>query len=365
LENEKNMNIAILGAGSIGFAYAALLSARKHHVSLWSPSGDGIDGLLRNGGHLQAEGKLTGIFPVRPCLDLSRAVASAQVVILALPGNAHHAVMRQAADVLRDDQIVLITPVVSLSANVLNGFTVSTSRRPIICASSTTLLTARRLTGASVNVLSIRPSIDLSTMPASQSDRAIRVLSSIFDSQFDVQHSMLASSLANTGPVVHVPLALMNMGKLDRGENWLQYEHYTEHIANVITAADKERLDIGFAFGFNFASITDHMCRSFGANAGTLPNVAAQIANLRSGGPAGPKTAHTRYLTEDVPYGLGFLSFVAKVVGVATPTIDSLIALANACFGRDMVIENMLLEEIRPGISSKEDLLRVADLRDR
>jgi len=68
---------------------------------------------------------------------------------------------------------------------------------------------------------------------------------------------MLEATLSNSGPVIHVPLALMNMTRMERGESWLQYEHFTENVSNVMLAVDRERIAVGARFGFSFSSIGD------------------------------------------------------------------------------------------------------------
>jgi opine dehydrogenase len=357
---EHQMRIAVLGAGSLGLAYSAFLSSRGHHVVIWSRTEKSIQDLVANGGRLRAEGKVNGEFQVFPSVELLAALDESEVVIFALPGNGHESVMRSAAPNIRDNHIIVVTPVVSLSACVLAKYAADYGSKPLICASPTTMLTARRLSGTSVNVLTVRPAADVSSLPETESDQAVSILASLFDANFRVEPSMLASSLSNTGPVVHVPLALLNMTRMERGESWLQYEHFTEHVSNLIIAVDRERIALGHAFGFSFVKVEDRMCQSFGAQPDTLSNVAAQIVKLRNGGPSGPKTAKTRYLTEDVPFGLGFFSFVGKLVGMPTPAIDACIAIANLSFDQDLGSENRLLESISKHVSSKEELLELA-----
>ncbi|MFM0365508.1 NAD/NADP octopine/nopaline dehydrogenase family protein [Paraburkholderia sediminicola] len=351
------MNISILGTGSIGLGYAAFLSSRGHDVSLWSPSGKGAHDLLENGGILRADGKVSGEFRVSACLELRDAIAEASVVIFALPGNAHENVMRGAAAYVRGDQILVVTPIVSLSAYVLAKLVAASGAKPLICASSTTMLTARKSGGTSVSVLTLRPEVGISSFPACELDRAVAKMEMIFGPVFSPQPSILASSLSNTGPVAHVPLALMNMSRIERGESWLQYEHFTENVSRVMVAVDGERVRLGGAFGFSLCGIEEHFCRSFDTQPGTLANLAAQIVTLRNGGPSGPTTPQTRYLTEDVPFGLAFLSYLGKLTDVPTPAIDACIALANIALGQDLVLQNGLLDDIKKDISCSEDLL--------
>ena len=49
-----------------------------------------------------------------------------------------------------------------------------------------------------------------------------------------------------------------------------------------------------------------------------------------------PHDIHSRYFTEDAPYGLVPWSHLGKAVGVATPVIDSVVTIYNVLHERDM-----------------------------
>jgi len=354
------MKVAILGAGNLGFGYAAYLCSRGHDVSIWSPSGRGISALAERGGQLSAGGKVSGEFAVRPCFDLEDAVCDADVVIFALPANGHEAVMQVATPCIRDDQIVMITPVASLGASILATFVADAGAQPVICASSTTMLTARRQSATNVNILTIRPVADLSVLPPHPFEQVAGKVALLFETSIKPNPSMLEATLSNIGPIVHVPLALMNLTRIEWAETWFQYEQFTKHVCKLITAIDSERLEIGKAFGYSFHRVEDRMAISFGVKPDTLFEVAAQIVNLRSGGPVGPKAVDTRYLTEDVPFGLEFLSFAGKIAGISTPAIDSCISLARIALGSSLV-DNGLLSLLREKVTSKQEFISVAE----
>ena len=48
-----------------------------------------------------------------------------------------------------------------------------------------------------------------------------------------------------------------------------------------------------------------------------------------------PGALDTRWLTEDIPYGLATWAALADQVGVETPLMDALVTLASALLGRD------------------------------
>jgi opine dehydrogenase len=59
-----------------------------------------------------------------------------------------------------------------------------------------------------------------------------------------------------------------------------------------------------------------------------------------------PGQVETRWLTEDIPYGLATWSLLGDSQGIDTPVIDALIALASATLGRDFWAEARDLEHL-------------------
>ena len=82
------------------------------------------------------------------------------------------------------------------------------------------------------------------------------------------------------------------------------------------------------------------------------------------GSPAGPATLDTRYITEDVPYGLVFNARMGRMAGVATPVTDGCVALTGAAYRRDFEAENALLSALDVALFSVESMLLALRRRD-
>lgn len=151
-----------------------------------------------------------------------------------------------------------------------------------------------------MNIMTRRGNVSVSCLPRSGLPNALVACQALFGGGFTAEDNPLISTLANTNAITHVPLALFNWTRIERGENWPQYHFMTPRVASVIEKLDAERRTIANAFGFHVRSIDQHFSQSFNTDATRLEDVAAELHRMR-GGPPGPTDVRTRFLSEDVP----------------------------------------------------------------
>src|SRR5438445_3018580 len=113
------MKVTIIGAGGIGLSMAAVLLERGHAVKMWTPSGE-TTAPFRAGKKLVVDGILKGEFAPSAAASVQDAVSGAAVVLIAVPGNGHRAVIDAIAPHLAAGQIVVISSHCSLSALYLS-----------------------------------------------------------------------------------------------------------------------------------------------------------------------------------------------------------------------------------------------------
>ena len=77
----------------------------------------------------------------------------------------------------------------------------------------------------------------------------------------------------------------------------------------------------------------------------------------KRGGPPGPTQIDTRYLSEDVPYGLVFLLALGRVANVEMPYTQAMISMAELIIGEDFLAGNDLIDHLGLASSSVERLL--------
>ena len=139
--------------------------------------------------------------------------------------------------------------------------------------------------------------------------------------------NVLACGLSAMNPVVHPAGVLMNAGRVEysRGDFYFYEEGVTPAVCAVIEALDAERRAIGRALGFKLRPVNEAFhAAGFGPQGDLWAaiNGSRMLTQLRA-----PGAVNTRWLTEDVPYGLAAWASIAGTLGVETPVMDSLVRL--------------------------------------
>jgi opine dehydrogenase len=335
--------IAILGAGGIGCGAAALLSENGHTPVLWSPSGRGT-AAFADGTPLQAQGRLTGQYHPTIAADCATALRHADAVMLAVPGYGHRPVLDQLAEHLRADQPLIISSHMSFGALYLAQRLTARGVRAPIAAWGTTVTTGRRLSGPAVRVSNIRDKVDLATLPTGEIDAMAALCRDLFGDRFVPRADLIAVSLSNVNPQNHLGMALCNFTRIEKAEAWANWTGLTPSVGRLIEALDAERLAVAAAFGVAVRTVREHFHLSFDVPNGPVGDAGAILA-ARDATP-GPTSLATRYVTEDVPFGLVPSTVLGHIAGAPMPLHQAGIAIFSALYGRDLRAENDLLPEL-------------------
>jgi opine dehydrogenase len=349
----NRIKVGIVGAGGIGLASAAWAAHRGHGVSVWAPSGSA--NALRNE-PLSATGALEATLAVGVSDSAQTLADQADVILIAVPLNAHKAVMDALLPNLRSGHLVIVSSMGSLSSLYLYERAVARGIDLCVASFGTTALTARRKGPTQVHIMTRRSQVAISCLPQTAAPQALAACEALFGDGFNEEKDPLVSSLANTSAITHVPLALFNWTRIERAENWPQYHYMTPRVSSAIEAIDAERLAVAGAFGIEVRSVKKHFSQSFKAEGDRLEDIAAELHKKR-GGPPGPTRIDTRYLSEDVPYGLVFLLALGRVANVNMPYTQAMISMAELIVGEDFLAGNDLVVHLELASSSVEGLL--------
>jgi opine dehydrogenase len=383
--------VGIAGAGAVAFATAAILSSNGHDVMLWSPSGEGTKDLQTPtaiiGSHpldtespreatVTASGAIEYKFAPRIASSSEQLVKENNVLLVCLPANGHKQVFDELAPYLSSSlnhKHVIISSHASLGALYLtqaieehqlndksNHLFPERSLFPTITAWGTTVCTARRPSGTSVDVKSIRKAVDLCTVPEQESSSARTLCQWLFPGiSFQPRDGLLAVSLSNLNPQNHLGMALGNISRMDKGEAWYQFQMTTPSIGRFLQDLDQERLNIATALGFKVKTIQEHFSLSFHVPISeSVSDMCQEIYN--SGNDVyGPNTASSRYITEDVPFGLVLTATLGRMVNRPAILHEAGIVICNSMYGCDFVAKNDLLQALKLDEMSLDELQHV------
>lgn len=335
------MRVAIIGSGGIARGYAAFLSQAGHEPVLWSPSGAALRDFAGNA-PLNVTGRIEASLPIAVAADCTQALAETEAVIVAVPANGFRAVLGALAGELRPEQSVIISAHSSFAALYLHDLLQRRGVEIAISAWATTVLTARKSGPQGVHVSGIRKTIDVATLPCGRAQEGLALCRALFGDRFEPRADLLAIMLSNLNPPGHMAVMLGNLTRAEKGEDWPNYGSITPGVGRIIDALDVERLALAAAFGLKVRSIQEHYALSFGVAPGPVGEMAAAVYAMRPE-LLGPKSLDTRFISEDVPFGLVPLEALGRIAGVAVPLHKAGIALFDAICAQDFRRQNDLL----------------------
>lgn len=344
------MRITIFGGGPIGLAYAALLTSGGHHVRL-SSTRAGAGTLSLN---VRGAVSFAGEIELEP--EIAAATRDADVIICTRAANGVQPLIDALTPCLAPHQTLIFSAELSLAALYADAALARRGVRLPVISWSTTVATARMDGPGQVVCGTVRDRIDYAVTSPRSPDDSEALLNDLFGPRFHRLPNALAVALSNLNPQIHLANALANLTRIERGEVWENYACITPAVGRLIEALDHERLALAERCGVRVRTVSEHYLSTFpGIAPGSVSDMAAQV---HASGPStpGPRTLDTRYLTEDIPFGLAPLVRLAGPLQVGMPLHRAGIRLASAMLGRTLEDENPMLAAVcalaEPGLAA-------------
>jgi len=292
-------------------------------------------------------------------MDFERAIKGVDYIMMAIPAIGHRHFFTRIMPYLRDGQTIVVWPgnySALLFASMLREKGI---KRDITLAEGHTFPWGCRLEAPGrIRIFVDSWKLLLAALPAKNTGGVIDDLKHIYP--VVPGENVLATSLNNLNPIVHPVGAILNAGWIDTlGKDFYFYKHgTTPSVARAIKAVYEEVAGIGETIGIKLLEYPEE---SFWSR-GTIMSVCFKapldmegtIANI-----AGPSSMKSRYVTEDVPYGLVPTARLARKFDVDIPIIDATIKLASLINQTDYYKEGRSLEELGTADLSKEELAEI------
>jgi len=185
----------------------------------------------------------------------------------------------------------------------------------------------------------------LAALPASDTPAAVAALAGTYAHMVKPAVSILEPALYNVNIIVHPVGALLNMGRIEysQGEFYMYKEGLTPSVKKVIYAMDHERSALFSALGYTPYTYDQVFQDCFNMT----------VAEFAATSSKGPFSMQDRYVTEDIPMGASLTVSLARKLGVATPTYDTMIYLASLVNDTDFysggrTLQNLGLADLSP-----------------
>lgn len=359
------MQITICGGGNAAHTAAGIASARgKAQVNVYVPFADEErrwkEGLSEAGGiavHFPDQ-KLLGL-PGLVSSDAARVITQADLVLLTLPAFAHEQVIKEIAAYVKPGAALGAMParggfewgVKSCMGNKIKSITLFGLQ---------TLPWACRIKeyGRSVQVKGTKEQVDLASYSIEEASKAASQLETIFGVSFKPVSSFLSLTLSGTGQLLH-PGLMYSLFHGWRGEPFedapLFYQGVDQPAASLLEQLSEEVAHLRGVLEDQLPSTDLFPVRPliewlrFSYN-GSIANPQSLLSCLRTNSSYSGLTApmrktgaglvpdfHSRYLSEDVPYGLVVTRGIAELAGVKTPVMDEVIHWSQDRLGQEFL----------------------------
>ena len=323
------MKICICGGGNLGHVVAGFIAAQKkyevclltRHLKRWSQ-----DLTIEAPAETTFSGHLDGLFS-----NAKEAVSDADIILLCLPGYAICETLLQIKNHLKPDAAV--GSVVSSTGFFFEAMEVLPSTQPLFGFQRVPFISRVIEYGHRARLMGYKDSLSLAIEHAEHPEQLRDVLEDMLQTPTQLLGSYYEASLSNSNPLLH-PSRLYSLWKeWHEGEVSsripLFYEEWTEEAAQLYIQMDNELQALLEMLPVRKGSISTVLDYYESTDAASLAHKLQSIEAFK--GILSPMKQveggyipdfHSRYFTEDFPYGLAIVHRLTHKKGVPSPTID-------------------------------------------
>lgn len=186
-------------------------------------------------------------------------------------------------------------------------------------------------------------------------ERALQIeLEILFDLPVEILEHVLEATLTNSNPILHPTRLYTLFSEWTKGEVFTKeiyfYEDWDINSSKMLIACDNEFQEIVKHLPVNIAEMQSLLDYYESSDAKSLTNKITSIKAfegikvpmIRVEGGYVPDFSN-RYFTEDIPYGLILLKYIASIINIPTPNIDRIINWSQKLLGMDWMHHNELI----------------------
>lgn len=358
------LKFAVLGTGNSGQTFAADIALKGYCVNLAEvPAFEENLRIIDRKGGIEISGEAGNGFARMNMItaDIQKAIKGVDIIIIGGSAYAHEPFSKALAPHFEDGQFILFTSNFGALRFIkwMKQAGITTRVTPVETMS---LVYATRATEpGAVSCIGIKNHLPVAALPAGRTREFLDKIQPVFP-QFAAADSVWLTSVNNLNPIVHPPMVLFNAGRIEStgGKGWNLYaDGATESVAKIMLAMDEERMALLAPISNRGIAIKDafeNLYEDYSLGKKSLSETLRQ--SPIHGNPAfpAPDKVDTRYLNEDLPFGLAPWSSIGRMWGIPTPQIDAVIHIASTMLGENYFTKGLTVDDL--GIAGKkpEDL---------
>jgi len=363
--SKESPKFAILGTGNSGQCFAADIALKGYSVNLAEVSQFEVNlTAIKEKGGIEISGDAGNGFAKLNMItnDLKEAIKGVDIIIIGGSAFAHEPFSKALLNNFEEGQFIVFTSNFGALRfhKWLKEAGVATRVTPVETMSL--LYATRALEPGVVSCIGVKNRLPVAALPAKRTREFLDKIGPVFP-QFTAAENVWFTSVNNLNPIVHPPMVLFNAGRIEStgGQGWNLYaDGATESVAKVMLAMDEERMSLLAPIsdqGIRFKDAFENLYEAYAVGKKSLSETLMQ--SPIHGNPAfpAPSSIDTRYINEDLPFGLSPWSSIGRMWGVPTPNIDALIRIASTMLGveyfkeglnaTDLGIEGMNPEQVK------------------
>jgi opine dehydrogenase len=260
--------------------------------------------------------------------DFREALEDVDYIMMAMAATGHEYFFNAIIPYLRNGQTIVTWPgyfSALVFAKILNNKGI---RKNITLAESHTFPFACRLVGQSkVKKFLEAWKILISSLPAKNSDKVVQDLKQMYP--VVECRNTLATSLNDPNPIVHPLVMILNAVSVDTRNDFHFYrDGITLPVARAIKAVYNEVAKVANALG---VEVLEYPEESFWTKSGIMSVYFKALFDKEAAAASidGPHSLKSRFVTEDITFGLVPTALLASKLQIPVPVIDATIELAS------------------------------------
>lgn len=345
------IKVCIMGGGNGAFAAAADLSLRGYQITIYENEHfkSNVENIMKTGIiHCVGVGPVGDAKIYKVTCDLADALSDVDVIMPIAPAYAQENMAKALLPYIKPGDKIVLTPGSTGGALIFAKILHDNGKlEGVKIAEMHTLPYAvRKIDSCTVNILLMCKMMFFAAFPSIYNEEMYDLVKDMFPA-IELVTDVLETGLNNGNAVSHPAPVVLNAGEIEYyGKHCHYKEGITPSVALVNEKIDEERLVISAMFGYKPVNARERLYRmGYSPMKNTLYESyqsSTEVFQLIEG----PNDLSGRYLTEDAPCALVAMAEIAKLVGVATPVMDSVVYLASTLRSEDYWLTGRTLEKM-------------------